>query len=122
MPNAKEFDQLSVFPWGTGRNVSVESGLVRSVFWEHGLPLYHVFFLFGVVSLRKCLPQFLKQLHPIQIFEAYLEFVKKALRIIGRHYTVPYGKWILDGGTWSEFLPQAGGGASERSSRQNAIF
>ena len=57
----KEFDQLSVFPWGTGRNVNVESGLARSVFWEHGVPLYHVFFLFSIVLLRKLKPQCLNQ-------------------------------------------------------------
>ena len=38
-----------------------------------------------------------------------MEFVEKALRRIGRHYNVTYGKWISDGGTWSEFVPQAEG-------------
>ena len=49
MPNGKEFDQLFVFPWGTGRNVNIESGLAQSVFGEHGVSLYHVLFLFGIV-------------------------------------------------------------------------
>ena len=45
----------------------------------------------------------------LEIFEANLEFVKKALIRIGRHYNVTYGKWIIDEGTWSEFVPQAEG-------------
>ena len=36
-----------------------------------------------------------------------MEFVQKELIRIGRHYNVTYGKWIMDGGTWSEFMSQA---------------
>ena len=53
MPIENEFDQLSVVPWGTGRNVNLASGLARSVFWEHVVPVYHVLFLFAIVLLRK---------------------------------------------------------------------
>ena len=42
-------------------------------------------------------------------FEANTEFVKKALMRIGRHGNVTNGKWIMDEGTWSEFVPQAEG-------------
>ena len=46
-----------------------------------------------------------------------MEFVEKALRRIGRHYNVTYGKWISDGGTWSEFVPQAEG-ENQREKKQ----
>ena len=49
----------------------------------------------------------LYHLQELKIFEANMEFVKKALIRIGRHYNVTYGKWIMDEGTWSEFVPQA---------------
>ena len=35
-----------------------------------------------------------------------MEFVKKVLIRIGRHYNLTYGKWIMGEGTWSEFVPQ----------------
>ena len=38
-----------------------------------------------------------------------MEFVEKTLMRIGRHYNVSYRKWIMDEGTWSEFVPQAEG-------------
>ena len=46
-----------------------------------------------------------------------MEFVIKALIRIGRHYNVTYGKWIMDEGTWSEFVPQAEG-ENQREKRQ----
>ena len=53
----------------------------------------------------------------IQIFEANMECVKKALIRIGRQYNVIYGKMIMDEGTWSEFVPQAEG-ENQREKRQ----
>ena len=38
-----------------------------------------------------------------------MEFVKKALIRIGRHYNEIYGKCVTDEGIWSEFVPQAEG-------------
>ena len=46
-----------------------------------------------------------------------MEFVKKASIIIGRHYKVTHGRWILDGGTWSEFMPLAEG-ENQREKKQ----
>ena len=46
-----------------------------------------------------------------------MEFVKKALTIIGRHYNLTYGRWIMDEGTWSEFVPEAKG-ENQREKRQ----
>ena len=46
-----------------------------------------------------------------------MEFVRKALIRIGRHCNVTYGKWIMDEGTWSEFVPQAEG-ENQREKRQ----
>ena len=40
-------------------------------------------------------------------FEANMEFVKKALIRLGRYYNVTYGKWIMDDGSGSEFVPRA---------------
>ena len=50
------------------------------------------------------------------MFKANIEFVKKALRRIGRHYNVTYGKG-MDEGTWSEFAPQAEG-ENQREKKQ----
>ena len=46
-----------------------------------------------------------------------MEFVKKALMRIGRHYNVTDGKWIMDESTWSEFVPKAEG-ENQREERQ----
>ena len=46
-----------------------------------------------------------------------MDFVKKALKIIGEHYNVTHGKWIMDEGTWSEFVPQAEG-ENQREKKQ----
>ena len=51
------------------------------------------------------------------IFKANMEFVKKALIRIGRRHNVTYRKWILDRGTWSEFVPQDEG-ENQREEKQ----
>ena len=84
--------------------------------------MYHVSVLFGIASPRKILPQFVSQLKQIQRFEATMEFVKKTLIRIGRHYNVTYGKWIMDESTWSEFVPQAEGENQRKKQAERKII
>ena len=52
-----------------------------------------------------------------------MEFVKKALMRIGRHYNVTYGKWIMDEGrTWSELVPKHRGNQREKRQAERKII